>query len=284
MTYNLTEKQKELAREIVRCVKHRWLEECFSIAWDGHNYYSGFSPDIPREHFGFLERGPLSALVASGLLLEFSATDSVMIPHFSRTLPTTYYLSVYTVTQSLFAGVESNFAEEPEAAPLSTLAHAAPPELNLSLDRLRKKYPDPARLGFLIMRFGKAEPYGEIVKAIQETAARHGIAVVRADDHEFHADLWGNVRTFLHGCSFGVAIYERIEQDEPNANIGLEVGYLLAMGKPVLLLKERTLRTLQTDLMGRLYRVFDEHNAAGTIPGQLERWLIDNRVIVPPHA
>lgn len=131
------------------------------------------------------------------------------------------------------------------------------------------------------MRFAQNKVFKEIVQAIKNTADKHKISIVRADEHNFHANLWENVQTFLHGCSFGVAVYERIEQDEPNANVGLEVGYLLAMNKPVLLLKERTVKTLQADLMGKLYKEFDEHNPAGTLPEQLERWLIDNGVIVP---
>jgi hypothetical protein len=64
--------------------------------------------------------------------------------------------------------------------------------------------------------------------------------------------FWGNVRTHLHGCGFGVAVYERIQTNEPSANVGLEVGYLMAMNKPVLLLKDSTVETLQADLAGKL--------------------------------
>lgn len=89
------------------------------------------------------------------------------------------------------------------------------------------------------------------------------------------------MRTHLHGCGFGIAIYERIETDEPNANVGLEVGYLMAMNKPVLLLKDKTVPLLQADLAGKLYKEFDPHDAEGTIPAQLEKWLRDYGIIVP---
>jgi hypothetical protein len=50
---------------------------------------------------------------------------------------------------------------------------------------------------------------------------------------------------------------------------------MLALRKPVCLLKERTLKTLQTDLAGKLYRAFDALDPSDTIPHELGRWLRD---------
>lgn len=188
----------------------------------------------------------------------------------------------FTVTKYLEKAVDSNFAEEETHVLVSTFAQPHPPEIAMSLDRLRAKFPDPKKLGFLVMRFAASRPFARIVEVIKETAAKYGVEVIRADENEFHADLWGNVRTHLHGCGFGIAVYERIESEEPNANVGLEVGYLLAMNKPVLLLKDKTVKTLQADLAGRLYKDFDPHDPDATIPAQLEKWLEDNGVVV--HA
>ena len=76
-------------------------------------------------------------------------------------------------------------------------------------------------------------------------------------------------------------MYERTETDEPNANVGLEVGYLLALNKPVLLLTGKTLEAIQSDLAGKLYKPFDPHDPEGTIPGLLNKWLEDNGIVVP---
>lgn len=165
-----------------------------------------------------------------------------------------------------------------------TGAQPHPPEIAISLERLRAKYPDPNKLGFLIMRFAEAKPFRRIVEVIKNTAEKHGLVVVRADENEVHADLWGNVRTLLHGCGFGVAVYERINTNEPNANVGLEVGYLMAMNKPVLLLKDKTVDTLQADLAGKLYRPFDPYDPDTTIPAQLTKWLEDNGIVVPKRT
>jgi hypothetical protein len=160
------------------------------------------------------------------------------------------------------------------------LSQPHPPEISISLGRLRERYPDYAKCGFLIMRFAQTEPYRRILRVIEETAQGHGLHVLRADLHDFHGDLLSNVRTYLHGCSFGIAVYERIESEEQNANVGLEVGYLMALNKPVLLLKDRTVPKLQTDLAGRLYRVFDPFDPEGTIPGELTKWFADQGIAV----
>lgn len=131
------------------------------------------------------------------------------------------------------------------------------------------------------MRFTSKKPFDCIVDVIKKTAAMHGLEIIRADENEFHADLLSNVRTHLHGCGFGIAVYERIETDSPNANIGLEVGYLMAMSKPVLLLKDRTLESLHADLAGKLYKPFDPHDPEQTIPPVLTKWLEDYGIVVP---
>ncbi len=78
---------------------------------------------------------------------------------------------------------------------------------------------------------------------------------------------------------FGIALFERLEEDEFNPNVSLEVGYLRALRKPVCLLKDKTLKTLQTDLVGKLYKSFDPQDPKKTIPRELENWLRDKEII-----
>ena len=175
-------------------------------------------------------------------------------------------------------------AYQSDLVPAPSLSQPSPAEIKMSLERLADKYPDSKKLGFLIMRIAATKPLERIVSVIKDTAGKHGLVIIRADENDFHADLWGNVRTLLHGCGFGVAVYERIESDEPNANIGLEVGYLMAMNKPVLLLKDKTVTALHSDLAGKLYKEFDPHDPESNIPEQLTRWLEDNGIVVPKRS
>jgi hypothetical protein len=52
-----------------------------------------------------------------------------------------------------------------------------------------------------------------------------------------------------------------------------------ALKKPVCLLKDKTIKALQTDLLGKLYKSFDPQDPANSIPIELEKWLRDKDVI-----
>jgi hypothetical protein len=149
------------------------------------------------------------------------------------------------------------------------------PELIPSLDRFRMDHPDPNLCAFLMMKFEETRLHGEIVKAINAVCQNSGIVVLRADEKRYANQLWLNVQTYMHGCNFGIAVLERLTANEFNPNVSLEVGYMMAQGKPVCLLKDSTLTSLQTDLMGHLYDEFDPQNAEVSIPVALERWLRD---------
>lgn len=287
MQYNLTPSQRKLASAIVAQVRAGNLPESFHVlsycSDEGIFIKELKLPDQQSEGFAGLhgQLGQLDALADAKLLIQ---SISYVESQFGSSTRQSESGRDCTLTAAIYKAVDSNFSEEETASPVSTLAQPHPPEIAMSIDRLRAKYPDPKKVGFLVMRFTAAKPFARIVEIIKQTGEQHGIKIIRADENEFHGDLWGNVRTHLHGCGFGIAIYERIETNEPNANVGLEVGYLMAMNKPVLLLKDKTVETLQADLAGKLYKQFDPHDPEGTIPNQLTKWLEDYGIVVPKHA
>lgn len=155
---------------------------------------------------------------------------------------------------------------------------AIPDEIRKSVAELRRDHPDPSKAGFIIMRFGNTRAHATIVDAIRSTLARFDLVGLRADDKEYHSDLYHNIMTYMHGCGFAVAAYERLESEDFNPNVSLEVGGMLVMDKPVCLLKDKTLRTLNTDLAGKMYRQFDPQNPASTINEVLTKWLHDKGI------
>src|SRR5437868_1476713 len=110
-----------------------------------------------------------------------------------------------------------------------------PAVIHDSLAKFEKDYPDPSAVAFLMMRFGMTPAHERFVTAIRKSFAFHGIEVLRADDKDYNDDLFPNILTYMHGCSIGIAVFERIEFDEFNPNVSLEVGYMLATGKQVCL-------------------------------------------------
>jgi nucleoside 2-deoxyribosyltransferase len=55
--------------------------------------------------------------------------------------------------------------------------------------------------------------------------------------------------------------------------VALEVGYMLALGKQVCFLKDKTLKGLHADLIGKMYRPFDTQRIDTTVSSGLSKWL-----------
>jgi len=152
-----------------------------------------------------------------------------------------------------------------------------PVEISQSLKNFREDHPDPTKVAFIMMRFGTTKAHHAITEAIRAGFHAAGITAVRADDRQYHDQLFPNILTYLYGSSIGVVVFERLEAEDFNPNASLELGYMLAMSKPVCLLKDKTLRTLQTDLVGHLYKAFDPQDPGSSIPPLITRWLKDQR-------
>jgi TIR domain-containing protein/predicted nucleotide-binding protein with TIR-like domain len=165
--------------------------------------------------------------------------------------------------------------------PLTYPGAAVPDPLELApyLEHFKLEHADPRRSAFVMMRFGSSLRHNAIFEALRKALAKHEIEALRADEKTYADYLMANIRTYMHGCGFGVAVFERIESDQHNPNVALEVGYMMALGKPVCLLKDRTLSRLPTDIIGALYREFDLDSIDSSIEQAMDRWLKDKRVI-----
>jgi len=88
-----------------------------------------------------------------------------------------------------------------------------------------------------MMRFDATDAHTSILEGIKKGLEAADLTGIRADERHYHDDLFNNVLTFMHGCGFGIAVFERLEENDFNLNVTLEVGYMLAMQKPVCILK-----------------------------------------------
>jgi nucleoside 2-deoxyribosyltransferase len=97
--------------------------------------------------------------------------------------------------------------------------------------------------------------------------------LVRADDRDYTGDLWSNVELCMRCCQLGVAVFEDIDERDFNPNISLEVGYMMALRRRVMLLKERRLTALPADVVHKLYRPFDMFHIEATVSAEFSRWV-----------
>ena len=152
---------------------------------------------------------------------------------------------------------------------------ASNPEIASGLQKFRNDFPVTKKTAFIIMKFNDTKLHKEIVTCIKDVLDKNKITALRADDKQYMDDLFPNVKVYMHGCNFGIAVFDRITEEDLNPNVSLEVGYMLGMGKSVLLLKDKNLKSLQTDLMGKLYKEFDPLKISKSLPNQIEKWLSD---------
>lgn len=177
-------------------------------------------------------------------------------------------------SNGLFGGLQEMIAEK-----IAETVEYIPADIKESSERFYKDYPDGTRTAFLIMQFTETDVHDKIISTIKNLLLEYNITVLRADDKEYSDDLFANIKTYMHCCEFGISIFERVTEDEFNPNVSLEVGYMMGLNKPVCLLKDKTLKSLQTDLAGKLYKPINLFKIEDTIKKHLNKWLNDKELI-----
>jgi hypothetical protein len=147
--------------------------------------------------------------------------------------------------------------------------------MNITSSPVLFDYPNARANVFLMMRFRDTPQNREIHEAMKAPLAHYRLNLLRADEKSYAGELWANVRAYMDACQFGIAVFDQIEERDFNPNVSLELGYMLAEIKDVLLLKEKRLPSLPSDLLGRLYRSFDSYDITTTIEPEIRQWLRD---------
>lgn len=172
------------------------------------------------------------------------------------------------------------FSIYPEDILLSSVnfSTSLPNELGEPIKRFRKDFGIHDKCGFLMMKFENSKIQNKIVEIIKSEFEKKGIQILRADDKWYDDDLFTNIKTYMHGCSFGIGLFERINSNYFNPNVSLEIGYMMALNKPILFLKDSTLDSLHTDLVGKLYYEYDFQNLKSSLPLVIERWIKNKEI------
>lgn len=273
---HLTETHKECLKSLVKLVREQSIPEEFHVIYGGEG-----EPILPGKNrvdtfqVNGLSRLGLEALTRAGLLFSLPSFERRTSPHqMGATERESENYRFCYITPDGYRAVDGDFA------PLDDLVmHRAPVELTASLANFKKDFPDSSRLAFVMMRFGKSKAHTSILQGIRSALDPQQIVALRADDKQYHDDILLNILTYIYGCRFGIAVFERIEGDDFNPNVSFEVGYMNGVGKSVCFLKDKTLTTLHTDLIGRLYWEFDTQDCTTTIAPVLQKWMSDKGIL-----
>jgi hypothetical protein len=99
-------------------------------------------------------------------------------------------------------------------------------------------------VAFLRMSFNLDKELEDSYAIIKEKFSEYDLVCNRADWTTVSDDVWENIGIHMPVADFGLAIYEKVDQADYNPNVSIEVGYMIALGTPVCLLKEKSLPKL----------------------------------------
>ena len=136
-------------------------------------------------------------------------------------------------------------------------------------------YPDIKRNVFLMMRFKTGAQYDEIYHSIKDGLKPFGLSLLRADNKDYTGDLWENVCLYMLGSNYGIAVFEEVDIRQYNPNVALEIGYMKALNKRCLILKDQRMPNMPTDIVGKLYKEFDTYRIAESIKVAIHSWVFD---------
>ena len=136
-------------------------------------------------------------------------------------------------------------------------------------------------VAFIIMPFGKKT--SKAYKIVKDFFEKKSIKVVRADEKNFTGEVWSNVKLYMDCCKYGIALFNQFLRTDKtgevfNPNVVLEVGYMLAQGKSVCILKDKSLKNFISDLIPKYYYEYSKRKMGETINNKLQEW-IDNENI-----
>jgi hypothetical protein len=176
------------------------------------------------------------------------------------------------------------------AHPVILPEFGAPPDLAGVLREFLHQH-DFDRNVFGMTRFpkeGSSEPPDPIKNALeiaQTTFEAHGLEFHLASDRQLHDDLWTNVAAHMWACRYGVAFFEDLARPANglNYNLTTEVGAMLMTGRRCCLLKDPSIKSLPTDLVGRIRKdvSFEDEDAVATL---LHSWIRDDLGLGPCRA
>jgi hypothetical protein len=142
------------------------------------------------------------------------------------------------------------------------------------LNRFAQDHPEIDKNVFIAMRFRDGKQFTEIHQSLKTSLGKYGLRGLRADDRVYplDGDLWSNVCVYMLACKYAVCVFEEIDEREFNPNVPLEYGFMRALNRQVLLLKDQRMPRVPSDMTGKIFRLFDSYSISETIQRQIGEW------------
>lgn len=140
------------------------------------------------------------------------------------------------------------------------------------IEKFLEKKPFDANV-FIIVRY--ADQTQPLVKAIKETVANFQqgditFVPIIANEHSITDDLYNPIACLLC-CRYGIVIFDSADKlPEINPNVAYELGFMHLLQRKCLLLKDKNLKSLNSDILQKLYISYD---SVETAKMETQKWL-----------
>lgn len=139
------------------------------------------------------------------------------------------------------------------------------------ISRFQREHPTDRNV-FMMCRYPRENDFSlhPAIDITRLTLESLGFEAHLASDGAVHDQLFSNVGVYLWSCNFGVAILEE-RGNALNYNVVLETGAMLMTGRRCLLLKDKTVRKLPSDLITHIHKEVDLDDL-NTVRNAIEEW------------
>lgn len=161
----------------------------------------------------------------------------------------------------------------------------APPDILHALHGFLEQFPFDTNV-FGMTRFpdeqddAPPDPVAHGLEEARDACAAHGLTFHLASDRKIVDDLWSNIAAHMWACRYGIGFFENQRGKGVNYNLSIEVGGMLTTGRRVALLKDDSISSLPTDLVGKIYTSVDL-TKSGRVSDAVHAWLRDDLRLGP---
>ncbi len=129
---------------------------------------------------------------------------------------------------------------------------------------------------FIMARYYDTDIFNRLESIIRKSLEEHKFMAHFAKDREWSENLWENTCIYMIGCDYGICIFEEFEKREFNPNISIELGFMIGLNKPCLILKDKRMPELPSDVAGRLYKSIDAFKLEETVRTSINDWILND--------
>ena len=128
----------------------------------------------------------------------------------------------------------------------------------------------------LITRFPKGveDHFAQLIPKLRRAVSEHGLVMQVASDGMAEDTLWANVVTYMWACKYAIVLMDSSD-GLLNSNVLIEIGGMLMTGRRCAILRDKSVPTMPSDLVGHIYIPTDlsDHDAS---VGEIHKWIRDD--------